>query len=141
MNATSGPIQYRSGYKYQLCADWWVQTPITGHEATVPGFINLALDGKLTIHTGYAWDGPSGPTIDTKTFMRGSLAHDALYQLMREGLISESLREDADRLLMALCVQDGMNAVRAACVYAAVRECGGPSAKRQAAHMITAGMP
>ncbi len=27
---------------------------------------------------------PNGPTIETKTFMRASLVHDALYQLMRE---------------------------------------------------------
>lgn len=131
MNSTAGPIEYRRGYKYQLCRDWWVQTGIVGHEACVSGFVSLTPDGRLTIHAGYAWDGPSGPTIDTRSFMRGSLAHDALYQLLREGLLPEGRRVDADALLVSLCTDDGMNPVRAGLVYAAVREFGAPSAARQ----------
>ena len=57
----------------------------------------LNTKGHLIIKRSYAWDGPSGPTIDTKNFMRGSLVHDALYQLMRhEHLSSDEWRAVAD---------------------------------------------
>lgn len=49
----------------------------------------LTVDGDLSIRRGYSWDGPSGPTIDTGTFMRGSLVHDFLYQLLREGVFDD----------------------------------------------------
>jgi len=67
---------------------------------------------------GYAPDGPSGPTLDTANFMRGSLVHDTLYQLMREGLLNHNLpREAADRILQSLYREDGMLALRAWWVY------------------------
>ena len=79
---------------------------------------------------GYAWDGPSGPTIDTKNFMRGSLVHDGLYQLMREGLLAhEEYRKSADDLLRDICVEDGMSKFRAWYVHRAVRISGGKSTK------------
>jgi len=77
-------------------------------------FIQLTAKGKLTIKRGYAWDGPSGPTIDTKTFMRGSLVHDALYQLMRlKRLDYKKHRRQADDLLKRHCLLDGMSRFRA----------------------------
>ena len=75
-------------------------------------FIYLSKNALL-IKEGYAWDGASGPTIDTPSSMRGSLVHDALYQLMRLGLISENNRDYADSLLKKICLEDGMNKVRA----------------------------
>jgi hypothetical protein len=76
--------------------------------------------GKLSIASGYAWDGASGPAIDTDTFMRGSLVHDALYQLMRLGLLPIEFRDTADLLLKKICLEDGMNRFRAWYVYHAV---------------------
>ena len=78
---------------------------------------------------GYAWDGPSGPTIDTRNFMRGSLVHDALYQLMREEhLDKETYRKPADQLLRDMCREDGMWSIRAWWVYLAVRWWADPAA-------------
>jgi len=114
-------IQYKSGYKYQLYHDYILLTDIKGHYAVVPRFIELYHDGALVVHSGYAWDGPSGPTIDTKSFMRGSLVHDALYQLMRERLIPQTCRKQADIELHKICLEDGMNKFRAWYVYHAVR--------------------
>jgi hypothetical protein len=73
---------------------------------------------------GYAWDGPSGPTWDTDTFMRGSLVHDAMYQLMRLGCMDRVHRCYADELLRDICIEDGMWSFRAWYVYKAVRSCG-----------------
>ncbi len=74
---------------------------------------------------------PSGPTIDTKSFMRGSLAHDALYQLMHEKLLTVAdARELADKVLRDICITDGMWKVRAWWVYRAVRIGGKKSSVR-----------
>jgi len=135
---TSGKIRYRDHYKYQMDEEWWVDTPITNAACELPRFIALEASGRLTVRAGYAWDGPSGPTSDTKDFMRGSLAHDALYQLMREGLLAQKWRKAADRLLHDLCRQDGMSWFRAWYVLKAVREFAASAAKRQSADILTA---
>tara|TARA_R110002126_G_scaffold101189_3_gene233185 strand:- start:578 stop:1045 length:468 start_codon:yes stop_codon:yes gene_type:complete len=49
----------------------------------------------ITAKAGYAWDGNSGG-VNTKSWIIPSLIHDILYQLMREGLLSQSLRKQAD---------------------------------------------
>jgi hypothetical protein len=101
-------IKYCEGYKYQVAEDYSIQTPIRPASPVNHDFISLDANGMLLIKEGYAWDGPSGPTIDTKSSMRGSLVHDALYQLMREELISEHNREVADEMLYEICIEDGM---------------------------------
>jgi hypothetical protein len=122
-------IAYKGGYKYQTKQDYSVKTPIKPESDITEPFIMLNRAGKLTIKSGYAWDGPSGPTFDTQNFMRGSLVHDALYQLMRgEFLDDKTYRKKADRLLQKHCKEDGMSRVRAWGVYQGVRFGGGPSA-------------
>jgi hypothetical protein len=126
-----GCITYKGGYKYQLKQDYTVEIPIKPDTDLNPahGFISLSSRGEMRLNSGYAWDGPSGPTFDTLNFMRGSLVHDALYQLMRDGdLDDETYRKKADQLLRAHCREDGMTWSRAAWVYLGVRLGGGPSA-------------
>lgn len=122
-------IKYSRGYKYQLREDMSVYTGLKGLHA-VTEWLQLERDGRLNIRRGYAWDGPSGPTIDTKTFMRGSLVHDALYQLMRLELIGTVCRDHADRILRQICLEDGMSDARAWWVYQGVKWFGGPSAQK-----------
>ena len=121
-------IRYRGGYKYQLVEDYSVWLPIAPPNTITTEYITLTSLGILSVHSGYAWDGPSGPTIDTKNFMRGSLVHDALYQLMRERFLPETFRARADVLLRDLCLEDGMWRIRAWWVYQGVRFGGGPAA-------------
>ena len=116
-------INYRSGYKYQLRKPCITLTPITNQPCSVQ-FMSLDEFGLLTIGVGYAWDGPSGPSIDTKTFMRGSLVHDALYGLMHSGVLASTNKDAADRLLQRICIADGMWSVRAGWVYQAVKRFG-----------------
>ncbi len=120
----------RYRYKYTLIEDYQHKTQIQIIEPVeIHRVITLEANGLLTIKKGYAWDGPSGPTIDTKSFMRGSLVHDALYQLMRERKIeSEKYRKYADELLRKICLDDGMLPIRSWWVYWAVRLRGGKSA-------------
>ena len=123
-------ILYRAGYAYQLAEDYAVAVPPAlrpaSHIATE--YISLTTVGLLILLRGYAWDGPSGPAIDTPNFMRGSLVHDALYQLLREGHLAPACREAADMFLRDLCLEDGMWRIRAWWVYRGVRLGGGPSA-------------
>lgn len=74
---------------------------------------------------GFSYNGASGPTIDTKNSMRGSVVHDILYQLIELGLIPESSRLAADAILEEVCIQDGMSKIRAGIWERAVRRFGG----------------
>lgn len=123
-------ISYKKGYKYQLSESYVVSIDVKPNEEDIKTpFIDLTTEGELTIRKYYAWDGPSGPTFDTLNFMRGSLVHDALYQLMRfEKLDKEIYREPADRLLQKMCRVDGMGWLRAKWVYWALHKWGDPAA-------------
>lgn len=111
-------------YKYQLMDDYTIQTdikPVKDIDPKLAKFLSLSSNGVLTIRKFYAWDGPSGPTIDTRDFMRGSLVHDALYQLMRLGVLDYKVhRKRADEILREICLQDGMCSLRAWYVYQAL---------------------
>lgn len=122
-------IAYNDGYKYQLKQTHVLSIEIRPATPITTDYIALGVDGSLTLYKGYAWDGPSGPTLDTLNFMRGSLVHDALYQLMRDGhLEREPHRAQADRILRRICLEDGMWSLRAWWVYQAVRLFGDPEA-------------
>ncbi len=83
-------------------------------------FIRLC-EGVLTIAPHYAWDGASFIARDTKDFMRGSLFHDALCELVGKGLLDKKYRKYADQLLRQHCLEDGMSKFRAWYVYIVVR--------------------
>lgn len=114
-------MKYRSlkGWKYELLEEMGCKVDIPD-EGAMADYITLDY-GELTVLARYAWDGPSGPTFDTKTFMRASLFHDALCQLIGEGLLDKKYRKYADQLLRKHCLEDGMSKFRAWYVYMAVR--------------------
>ena len=128
-------------YKYKLSAD--VVTDLTQYGIPVNAIdkcrqfqpplstahFELAANGTLTIRKDYAWDGPSGPTIDTDTFMRGSLVHDCLYQMMRTGQFKLEFRSFADLALRKICEQDGMMKLRAWWVHKGVSWFGEKNAR------------
>ena len=112
--------QELKGYKYLNKKAEVFETDIKGlvfgHE-----YFELRPDGLLLVRKQYAWDGPSGPAIDTKTFMLGSLVHDVLYQAMREGLLSRDFRKQADQEMRKVCLEQGMWKFRAWYAYRFVR--------------------
>lgn len=115
-------ISYKKGYKYQLVKELKIQTNIFSVVDIMTEYINLTRGGLLHIKVGYAWDGASGPALDTKNFMRGSLVHDALYQLMRMNRLNKfKHRKTADSELARICKEDGMSSLRAWFVYKGVR--------------------
>ena len=122
-------MQYQKGnWKYRLLEPASYDTGIPIAESADSKFIQMTKDGLIVIQAGYCWDGPSGPTIDTKNFMRGSLFHDAAYQLMRESLVSLDYLPAFDMMLVRICKEDGMWALRRRWVYRGVRIGGGPAA-------------
>ena len=117
-------ICYRElrSYKYQVMEEYSVQIDIKPEKDLIFKYMSLSTEGLLTIKEGYAWDGPSGPTVDTPNFMRGSLVHDVLYQMMRLSALDHKVyRKRADEILREICRQDGMSAFRAWYVYQAVQ--------------------
>lgn len=119
----------RRKYKYNLHSNVTYATDLKVAAPAKHSFLGIDENGLLTIKIGYAWDGPSGPAIDSKNFMRGSLIHDALYQLIRERILPPSTRKRADEILKEVCIQDGMSAFRAWYVYQGVRLGGASAAK------------
>ena len=114
-------VRYKKGYKYQLSSTFVQQTKVRVHTDIDTEYIKLDTKGVITILKGYAWDGASGPTIDTPDCIRGSLVHDALYQLMRMGKVHKIYRNLADLELKRLCIEDGMNKLKAHTWYLAVK--------------------
>lgn len=125
-------IFYKAGLKYQLTREYRVLIPIYPRNNIATFFLFLTTGGLLTIRLAYAWDGPSGPTIDTPSAMRGSLIHDAIYQLIRLGLLDPAWRAVADAIYEAACVEDGMWRARAWAHFKALRAFGGAAAEADA---------
>ena len=98
----------------------------------VTEWIRFLPSGHMVISAGYAWNGPSGPTIDTKSAMRGSLVHDVLFQLLRLRKLAPETRETADRIYKQLCLEDGMWRLRAWAHFKALRAFGWMSADPEA---------
>jgi len=110
-------------YKYQCLISLMIQTDITGvgiNTADYPKYLGLDPSGLLYIKSGYAWNG-SNWSFD-KHAMIASVVHDALYQLMRLGLLSRTVfRKPADALYRDLCIAEGMSRIGAAMRYRGLR--------------------
>lgn len=115
-------VHYREGVKYWLAEDYAIQTPFRPDSAIETKWIDLTADGLLVIREGFAWDGPSGPASDTPDGMPGALVHDALYALMRSGLIPITYRAAVDAFFHSILLVSGMQPERAALWHAAVQE-------------------
>ncbi len=89
-------MKYSKGYDYQTESGSAFPTSFHPAAKIVTQFITLEKSGLLVIVKGYAWDGPSGFTYHDKLFILISLPHDALYQLMRMGLLPHAEWRKAD---------------------------------------------
>ena len=80
-------------------------------------------DDILSVKRGYAWDGASGPIINTRDTLVASLVHDVLYQAMRLSLIKSSKenRKIADKNFFEILKMNGVNSIRRKVWYFAVR--------------------
>lgn len=104
---------YRKGYKIQVAKTFSLYITIKPAKNIHSEFVWLTSAGLLTILSGYASDGSSGPTIETKTSVKGAVVHDALCQLMREGHLSPRYKDEVDRIAYEVWVRSGMMKIRA----------------------------
>ena len=118
-------MKYKSGFKYKLEASEWTQLNLCPEEDILTDYAMLSRDGLFTIVAGYAWDGPSGPTLDTDDVMTPSLIHDCLYQLMAEGHLPTTFRKKADKELTRLMKDRGVGWLRRRIWWRGVRLAGG----------------
>lgn len=117
-------IKYvETNWRYVLTEDVTVGVGILGFMVDTK-FLILNREGSLTIKSGYAWDGCSGPVLQTDDTVRASLAHDALYQIMRLGFLPIECRALADKVFHRMLLEDGMTAIRAWYLYAGVKMFG-----------------
>jgi hypothetical protein len=123
-------ILYSQGYKYWLREDHYHVLPPCFKGIEVTSDYLVIRDCILLIRKGYAWNGCSGPTFDTKTNMRAGLVHDAGYQLIVEGLIERSFKDEMDGQLKEICLEDGMNSIRASYFFKGVEVFGKASTIR-----------
>lgn len=124
-------MKYKTGYKYQLVVDEVRYTIVCPPVAIATEYITIDTDGLLYIRKGYAWDGPSGPTVDTDTNMRASLFHDAIYQLIRMGELPHHYWKIADKEFDNIAKEDGMSKFRRWYYLRALKLAKGTAAKAE----------
>lgn len=90
---------------------------------------------KLVVHPGYTWNGLSWVPdfFDSERNMRASLAHDALYDLIRRGAIPYKQKKYADRVFRRVLKEDGTNIVMRSLMYFFVRWFAGFACKPKGA--------
>jgi hypothetical protein len=100
-------IRYLEGMKYVLSDDHMVKTPIEGADIIDPWF-RLFPDGRLHILAGFAWDGPSGPTFDTRDSLRASLVHDVFCILIRDRRLAFDWQDTVNEFFREMFLEDAL---------------------------------
>ena len=108
-------------YKFKVEENFSIELPFK-----IPDFEHpyaSSKDSILSVKKGYAWDGASGPIINTRDTLVASLVHDVLYQAMRLNLIKSSKenRKIADKNFFEILKMNGVNSIRRKVWYFAVR--------------------
>ena len=128
-----------SAFKYAITEDVYAFTGILGFELE-HGDIRLMANGWLVLFAGYKWDGAT-LCPDWLPGMLPPLVHDALYELIQNGLLPYSYRDDADSLFKRMIRDDiGQDTCKprkwlrwpfAGAIWACVRLFGGWHCKRE----------
>ena len=116
-------------YKFKVEENFSIKLPYK-----IPDFEHpyaSSKDSILSVKRGYAWDGASGPIINTRDTLVGSLVHDVLYQAMRLNLIKSNSenKKIADKIFFEILKMHGVNSIRRKVWYLAVRLFGKKSTK------------
>lgn len=94
-------------YNHYLEENEVIQTRLRpSKSAIIPGYIFLGVDGRIIIYHRYAWDGITNG-VDFKSNRTAGLVHDALYQLMREGCLDLSFKDQCDEELRDIMIREG----------------------------------
>lgn len=94
-----------------MIEEYTIETEIVLSDPIYTDYFSLVY-GLLTVHPGYAWDGPSGIPSFLKNIYRsffdallyGSVSHDPGYQMIRKGYLTMEYRIILDRIFQAECL-------------------------------------
>jgi hypothetical protein len=107
---------------YELTREFMVKTDVRPSARVSIPHASLDVEGVLRLEPGFQSDGATG-ACDTKDFMRGAFAHDAICDMhQQEREMPGDWNPKALSLLNRLCREDGMSAFRRWRVRVAVRE-------------------
>jgi len=96
-------VKYKHGFRFYLAEDFSLKIDDLPDENVLPLYKIAMSKGMLTISKGYMWDrGFRG-----KEFIRGTLVHEALYQLIRLGYLPYEWRKKSNEIYYSLLVDDG----------------------------------
>ena len=147
----SDQILYKKVQGFQTFADQWVtlkdlpeeipfKTSVMGgethiHPIVCGRYIQIkpprpdwnVQEPELWIYNGFCWE-PSGPTVKTRSIMRGTCYHDAGYQLIKRGFLpKDPWKEYFDNLMHKTFLEDKVCKVRANYFLKTVEWFGGNS--------------
>lgn len=100
-------MKWYRGYKYVVAEKFKVQTAILTFSVK-DVLTELEPNGILTVNAWYAWDGNSGPCVDTISSMEASCVHDVLCDYINMGWLPQYLQPIADQEYYILCTKKGM---------------------------------
>jgi len=113
-------------YKYQVMETIEIDLPCDFGYLKETFWVRL-VGNKLTITKGYCWDG-STCTVDKKS-MIASLAHDAIYQLIRLKKLAKKYVKLADKVYRYMCIKEKLPKWRANVRYRVLRLINGRQIK------------
>lgn len=118
-------MKYQKVQGYRVAVKWAYQTQIAIDRIIKTEWVEL-IKGLLIMKPGFCFE-PSGPTIKTKSIMRGCCAHDAIYYLIRNGHLKPYWKEPADDLMREIHLKDNVIDFRASYFHWFVVNFGKPS--------------
>lgn len=124
------PIKYaKVTYKYIILEDYEIKFDRSPDHDIYTEFVDFLMDGTFRIKKGFLCDGASGPTIDTPTSLKGAFIHDGGYYLLRKKELGLEWRKYFDNKLKEICIDSGMNQIRAEVWNEMVEKFAGYAAK------------
>ncbi|MCY4128226.1 MAG: DUF1353 domain-containing protein [Gammaproteobacteria bacterium] len=135
---TNHGVTYEKIWRYKLEDDFHLdfekEFGLSLHtKSEINGKFYTISDRELSAKQGYAWDGASGPVVQTKNSVRATLVHDIMCQAMAMNDLFRTRRNRkiADRIFLLILKQDGMAWLRRQVWYRAVRTFGGKRTKNE----------
>jgi hypothetical protein len=112
---------YHRKYRYKTLSEYKDYFAALSGVSFVHRYVSCT-NGILKIEENYAWDGATGVIFDSYYLMKASLIHDALYQMMREGLLDrKKYRKVADKIFYSVMKDSKVNPIRRRLLYIGVR--------------------
>lgn len=114
-------LHFIDGFKYQVVNEFVIIIKDFKPSCNIiDEFCEFYTDGTLVIKRGFAWDGASGPTFDTKNSFIPSIVHDVFYRFIRKGFLDISVKTIADDIFYKMLRANGMCFIKAFMWYLGV---------------------